>query len=565
VSALRPLAALRLLAAICLFAATPVMAALTASLNHDVIGETDTVELTLRASGANVAGAPDFSRLEDSFKVLGTQTSSQFRSINGRAEAWTIWTVGLEPKRTGTLHIPSFEIDGQHSNPLELTVKPLDNNTRRAIDEIVFFETDHEPEAVYVQAQLIFSRRLFYADGAQLYGDMPEAPSINDAVVQPLGDPRPFTTMRNGRRYGVIEQRYAIFPEQSGALVVPGASVTGSVRLPRQLGFSARTGVRVAAPAVEIRVKPVPASYPRDVPWLPARNVEIQESFEPSDPPEFEVGRPVTRVLAVRASGVVASIVPPLVLGYPDAVKTYAEPPALKDGATSAGVVGTRTERQSLVVTGPGQLTLPAVSVPWWDTGADVLRTAVIAPRSFDATGIAAIARIPTPAQPADATTATPTSISAVNGNTPVIDLNPVLAAISVVAFIGWALTWYRGRHQPRPSEGLHKQSTPRPNEQRAYRTLKQRIDKGEARSVRAALDDWLIAHYGVPKATALQRFASNDVAGRAVDALNRELFADAGAATIDYGLVLEAVDAARAAGENAAPPVLPGLYPTTG
>ena len=70
----------------------------------------------------------------------------------------------------------------------------------------------------------------------------------------------------------MIEQRFAIFPERSGDLTIPPATVTGSVRLP---DTGRRIGVDVSSDTLKITVLPIPAEYPRDAPWLPANDVEI--------------------------------------------------------------------------------------------------------------------------------------------------------------------------------------------------------------------------------------------------------------------------------------------------
>lgn len=546
---------------VCMTCCSPAGAELVAFVDQNVVLETDTVDLTLRASGVTLTSAPDFTVLEKDFEVLGTQTSSQLRSVNGEVEAWTTWTVGLQPKRTGTLTIAPFELDGQRSNPVEVRVKPLDGAVRRAIDEVVFFETEHEPESVYVQAQLTFTRRLYYAEDAQLYGDMPEAPAIRDAVVQTLTDPRPYTAVHNGRRYNVIEQRYAIFAEQSGSLTIPGASVAGSVRLPRAAGYAKRTGVRITAEPVEVRVKPVPAAYPKNVPWLPATDVTVAESFEPDSPQRFEIGRPVTRVLTLRARGTVASIVPPIAARYPDDLKIYAEPPTLKDASTAAGVVGTRTERQSLVVTNPGPLILPEIHVTWWDTVADELRVASVPPRRFEVEGqVVAPSRPPTPSA-AETSEDGESAKQNVTYRSPIrIDFNPVLALIALISIVGWAVTWRRRGTSTPPAPD--RQQITQDREPRAYRRLKAAVAGGDPQAVRAAFDHWLITRYRAPLNVAMAQFTADGHAREAVDELNRALFSERATTTPDYAALISTADTARRQREESADSPLPALYP---
>ena len=59
---------------------------------------------------------------------------------------------------------------------------------RRKIDALVFYEIELSSDSVYVQSQLLLTRRLVYADGVQLYGGQLEAPVLEGAQVFALGE-----------------------------------------------------------------------------------------------------------------------------------------------------------------------------------------------------------------------------------------------------------------------------------------------------------------------------------------------------------------------------------------
>ena len=60
---------------------------------------------------------------------------------------------------------------------------------------------------------------------------------------------------------GSYEQRYAIFSELSGTLVLPSDSVTASVRVVDGI-TTARKTVRISTDEQRITVHPIPAEYP---------------------------------------------------------------------------------------------------------------------------------------------------------------------------------------------------------------------------------------------------------------------------------------------------------------
>ncbi len=330
------------------FAAITAEASVSAWIDSHQIDETQNIELVLRS---DKPGTPDFSVLEKDFSILSTRSSSQISSINGRVESRISWSLILKPKTTGKLTIPPIRLNTEQSQPLTVQVKPLDQATRKAIDELVFFETTLSKTVIYVQSQLLYTRSLYYADGVQLYGEMPSAPDIPDAIVLSLGDATTHSEYRNGRRYGVIQQRFAIFPEYSGELIVPSASITGSARLPLPgSSYGTRLGRRsqilVSSAPQKVEVLPVPASYPSDVPWFPAKNVSLGEVWESSET-ELTVGEPSRRDLIVRAESAVASMIPPLQVTYPPALKSYPETPSLDDFSTPDGITGVRSDSYS--------------------------------------------------------------------------------------------------------------------------------------------------------------------------------------------------------------------------
>ena len=79
---------------------------------------------------------------------------------------------------------------------------------------------------------------------------MPGAPNIRSATVAPDGT-RSLIVNRTDGRFGVYEQRYLVFPERSGIVVVPSASVTRRVRIESE-GRVRMATAEVIAPEVRV-------------------------------------------------------------------------------------------------------------------------------------------------------------------------------------------------------------------------------------------------------------------------------------------------------------------------
>src|SRR3546814_12093198 len=69
--------------------------------------------------------------------------------------------------------------------------------------------------------------------------------------------------------------------------------------------------MRVSSEQLRLTVNPKPASYPADVPWLPARSLSLSESWSP-EPTHSQVGDSLTRSLTLEAEGLASAQLPPL-------------------------------------------------------------------------------------------------------------------------------------------------------------------------------------------------------------------------------------------------------------
>lgn len=497
-------------------------------LEPRLIDEMETVRLTLRIAGSTQAEAPDFSPLEADFELLGTQNSSRISSINGRTSAVVEYQITLRPKRTGELLVPSLKVGDEYSEAIKLAVRPLDPTVRDTIQKMIFFETEFTANPVYVQAQTVLIRRLYYSAGVQIYSDLPGVPELANAVVVPLGDTRSSTTIREGQRYGVIEQRFAIFPENSGELRIPPISVTSSVRL-QSGGRTRRSGIRVNTDTMILEVAPIPPDYPADQAWLPAESVTLDVTWTP-DATSYSIGDPISVTLKALAVGNVASSIPPLDLSLPEQqFKLYPEAPSLAENTAGNQLVGSREETFALVPTTPGRASVPPITLTWWDTLADQLRQTQLPARSLLLTGTL-------PAEQADAQTAdtdqatesSGESASADSGSWALPDpgFDRVLGAGGALAAAGvFLLGWAAYRWLPLPNR-IHQQL----EKFLTTRTLRRRLTASAHRddlvSFRNDLGNYLAHACGLSPQQALERFRENPEAERLLTALERQLYA---------------------------------------
>jgi len=99
------------------------------------------------------------------------------------------------------------------------------------------------------------------------------------------------------------------------------------------------------------------------------------------------VGEPVNRVITLSATGLPASILPALPDMAQQGVKFYQDPPETTETATSDGLVSLRAEVTAIVPTQEGELILPAIRIPWWNTRKNQLEEALIPAHRYPISG----------------------------------------------------------------------------------------------------------------------------------------------------------------------------------
>ena len=259
----------------------------------------------------------------------------------------------------------------------------------------LFVEVEVEDDSPYVQGQVRYTVRVHDAVGI-LDGALTE-PEANDLRVESLGEGRTYDTSVEGRPYRVHERQFALFPQVSGPIVVPPVvleAVVSDSRRGRRSPFGGsgsslfdrllnpgRT-VRIRSDAVRLDVRPRPEGA--DDRWfLPARNVEVVESWDPEEP-TFRVGEAVTRTVALRALGAASEQLPEFDIPGAPEVRQYSDGSADKTVSTESGVISILQRSVAIVPTTPGTVTLPAVEIEWWDVEADEARVATLPARTVE-------------------------------------------------------------------------------------------------------------------------------------------------------------------------------------
>jgi hypothetical protein len=377
-------------------------ASVRAWLDRNSMQMGETVTLNVEVSGDSTAAQPDLSALAQDFELLGTQSSTSVNIVNGQTSSKLLWAVGLQPKHEGTFTLPPLRVAGQQTSPLTLTVQAASAGSAGGE---VYVETNVEPRSPYVQQQVRLSVKLYYATNL-LDGNLTD-PQGNDAIVRKLGQDSSYNANVGGRNYHVVERHYAVSAEKSGTLTLPAVSFRGHVVDGNSIDMFFNRGREVGARSqpITLEVRPRPSASGNDA-WLPARTLTLSATGIDAATPA-RAGEPMTLTLHVQAQGLGFEQLPELQLPAIDGVDVYPDKASSQNRDDGEWLFGERERKFAIVPKQAGQLTLPAISLTWWDTAHDRAETATVPPLTLTVQPAAVAA-----AQPAGATPAQPNALA---------------------------------------------------------------------------------------------------------------------------------------------------------
>jgi hypothetical protein len=377
VSRTRPGGLCALLLPVALFCQVVGAAELTATLDRDHIVAGETVTLVVQTDDPQQSLDADLSALERDFTVLDRRSETQMSIVNGRQSAVIRLLLTLEPRRSGALTIPALRFGSATTPERSLQVDPAPETQPGELPP-VFIDVELEPAAGphYVHAQLHLTVRVYYLPNLTEAAITPPEPA--PAAVRLL-DEVPYQAERGGTRYRVLERHYAVFPERSGPLLIPAMRLTGRLveRRADQLWQPAVRGRRIQASSepLELDILPKPAGYAGGA-WQPARSLEGAQNVSASE--TLKVGEPVTRTVIIDAVGLEENMIPEPAWPELPGTRIYPDQPQGITRDDGKWVLGHKEFRYAVVPEREGELVLPELSVPWWDTVNDRQATAVL-------------------------------------------------------------------------------------------------------------------------------------------------------------------------------------------
>lgn len=372
-----------------------------ATVNRTEVPQGETFLLTLETDDDKTSATPDLSVLDKDFNIYSVGNAYQSTYINGVAKHSRQWQVILMPKNSGQIVIPSIKLGSMASEPITLNVAPaqLAQQARSSQPEASEskFAVDAEVDNTnpYVQQQINYSFKIY--DSGGLYGEAPElVQESQDWMIKSLGDPEINSKIINGRQLREIEFKYALFPQKSGILETPEFVFNGYYLTKSRRGtdafddmfnrgffnmgfsdlFATRNPVALRAEPIKIEVKPIPAAN-GGYWWLPATEVTLSAEWENKNP-VFRVGEAVSRLIYLKAGGVIDTQLPDLKFAEIPNVKQYPDKPITMSAQNDGKIVSVKKFGNVFIPEQSGSMTIPEISIDWYNIRTGKLEKATL-------------------------------------------------------------------------------------------------------------------------------------------------------------------------------------------
>lgn len=201
----------------------------------------------------------------------------------------------------------------------------------------------------------------------------PELPDfqIRNAVTRPLQNVN-LSEQHDGTTYAGVRFEFEIYPQEPGSYAVADQKV----RIRYAADPPATREIELPLPRVAFEAF-IPRAAAGLTPFLAANRLAIEQTVQRSSD-HLKTGDAVTRTVLIKAEGVPAMLLPPQRFAAIDGLALYPAQPSLEDktAGRSDALLSTRVDSATYMLQRPGDYSLPAIEVRWWNLGSGKIETA---------------------------------------------------------------------------------------------------------------------------------------------------------------------------------------------
>ncbi|RDX38456.1 protein BatD [Kangiella sp. HD9-110m-PIT-SAG07] len=367
-----------------LLAVAPAASAkITLSLDRTDIHENETFHLRVQVEEVNTLNAgANMDFIPEEITVRSRQEYNSSIVVNGQYNTQMGWDFELLANSPGTYTIPALSIGNERSEAFTIRIFPEQDDIGDSSNAQIKLRAKLSKEEVYVQQQLIFTVRIYRSVVARNQKITPVR--VTNALVEQLGDNKTFDVVKDGNNFRVVEQRYAIFPQQSGEMTIEPITYSATVleenqgRSPWQR--SQLKPINLSTQKYRINVKPKPQNAAE--PWLPATKLQLEAEWQPKNQ-TFRVGDPAHLDFIIKGTGLLKTQLPTVAFPDQKGITIYRDTPQYRQRINRFGVNSYHFEKIAIIPSEPGSITIPEVKIPWWNVETDQQEFATLPSRTI--------------------------------------------------------------------------------------------------------------------------------------------------------------------------------------
>ncbi|MDW6005129.1 BatD family protein [Vibrio mangrovi] len=318
-----------------------------------------------RASGDDV----NFEQLKPDFFVNRPSFGTSTNIINGQRSVRSEWDVSIAATRTGVVTIPSFDINGEKTQPIAIQV--VRDSMLPNTDDLIEIQSTLDKDTLYPDESTLFHVKMMVKINPRRLQDTKiTPPSVDGMTLEAASDSEQHREIVNGLSVTVVQQTFRITALNPGRFSVTDPHFSSTLLYSGMNGETKVLSINTKSKEFPIQVMAKPTNY-QGV-WLPTSKLSLKQNWTDSqgkaiseDTATLKVGDSITRTIDLQIRGISQEKIPDLKITYPESLRVYQEKPQFKTLDNGDVVM---TLKQVLIPNQSGQINLPGVSLNWWDT-----------------------------------------------------------------------------------------------------------------------------------------------------------------------------------------------------
>ncbi|MFV0449168.1 MAG: BatD family protein [Vibrio sp.] len=346
-----------------------------ASVSKNKVAKNEVFQLRVVSDEKASSDDIDFTVLSNDFLLGRPSFGSSVNIINGTRSNKSEWTISLAATHIGIVTIPSFELNGQKTQPIAIQVAP-DEQTP-AVKDLVEVQTQLSTSELYPnESALLKARLIIKADPRRLQNPTVSPPAVLPSTVEGLelkaaSEANQYQTVLDGVEVTVVDQDFRITAKETGTYQLREPVFKGTIVYGSNYGGGTRlVPIETKAKSYTIAVNAKPADYQGI--WLPTNKLSLTQQWTDAqgnaisgESYKTQVGESITREVQLQVSGLTQEQLPNIKVNYPPSLSIYDEKPQFTTLENGDVVM---TVKQVLIPRQSGDIALPEVFVDWWNT-----------------------------------------------------------------------------------------------------------------------------------------------------------------------------------------------------